>query len=88
MICGPCAAGSHEQCTLGECECHLRKEAEEVQMRIRSLRAVDERLADLVFKTVLQDGSIEARRLSDEAGRETVCLFVRQILLTLRTMNC
>jgi hypothetical protein len=88
MICGPCAAGLHEQCSLGECECRLRKDAEEVQLRVRSLRAVDERLADLVFKTVLQDGSKEARILSDEAGRDTVCLFVRQILLTLRTMNC
>jgi len=88
MICEPCRAGRHEDCTLGECDCQLRRDDEEVEKRLKAIRSADERLANMVFTTVLHSGSEVARILTEGAGRDAVRLLVHQVICTLRSMNC
>jgi hypothetical protein len=88
MICEPCKTGRHEDCTLGDCACPERREQQAVERRLNAIRATDERLANLVYTTLLYGGSAEARILTDGAGRDTVRLFVCQIIGTLRSINC
>jgi hypothetical protein len=88
MICGPCKAGRHEDCTIAGCDCPERQEQEMVERRLRAIRATDERLANQVYTTLLYGGSDVARTLTEEAGRDAVRLFVQQIIGTIKTMNC
>lgn len=87
-MCKPCSLNQHQNCTLGECDCAERREQEGVERRLRAIRTTDERIATLVFTTLLHGGSAEARMLTDGAGREAVQLFVAQVIGTLRTINC
>lgn len=87
-MCEPCKRGRHEDCTLTGCDCQERKEQEAVEQRLRAIGATDERLAGQVYSTLLYGGSDVARMLTDGVGRDSVHLFVQQIIGTLRSMNC
>jgi hypothetical protein len=87
MICEPCNAGRHDDCTLGDCDCRDRKEQEAIERWLRAIRATDERLAGQVFTTLIYGGSDVARMLTEGAGRENVCSFVAQVIGTIRSMN-
>lgn len=87
MICAPCKAGRHDDCTLADCDCPERREQEVVENRLRAIRATDERLAAQVYTTLLYGGSDVARMITDGAGRDAVCSFVQQIIGTLRALN-
>jgi hypothetical protein len=88
MICEPCRAGRHQDCTTADCECPERKEQEEIERRLRAIRTTDERLATKVFTALLYGGSDCARQLAEQNGRDAVCLFTTQIIATIRAMNC
>lgn len=88
MICGPCKAGRHEDCTFGDSNCPERREQEAIEQRLRAIRGTDERLATKVCSTLLYGGSECARQLAEQNGRDTLCLFTAQIIATLRSMNC
>lgn len=87
-MCDPCKAGRHQDCILGDCECSERNEQEALEQRLRAIRSSDERLANSVYTTLLYGGSDVARMLTDGAGRDSVRLFVQQIIGTIKTMNC
>lgn len=88
MICEPCKAGRHEDCTLGDCQCEERRQQQDIERRLRAIRATDERLATAVFTTLLYGGSACARQLADHNDGDALCLFTAQIIATFRSMNC
>ena len=88
MICEPCRAGRHEDCTLGNCDCQIRRDEEAVESRLKAIRATDERLANMVFTSLLHSPSEVARTLTDGAGRDAVRQFVHQVICILRSLNC
>lgn len=88
MICDPCKAGRHDDCTFGDCDCPERREQEAVERRLRAIQATDERIAGQVYTTLLYGGSDVARMLTEGAGRDAVRSFVQQVIGTLRSMNC
>jgi hypothetical protein len=88
MVCAACEAGRHEDCTLGDCDCQERLQQEAVEQRLRAIRATDERLANMVFTTLLHSPSEVARTLTEGAGRNAVRQFVCQVICTLRSLNC
>ena len=87
MICEPCKAGRHQDCTTADCECQERKEQEAIERRLKAIRATDERLATKVFTTLLYGGSECARQLAEQNGRDALSLFTAQIIATIRAMN-
>ncbi len=88
MICEPCKAGRHEDCTIAGCDCPERRQQEAVEQRLRAIRATDERLANHVYTTLIFGPSDAARLLTDAAGSDSVRLFVQQVICTLRSMSC
>ncbi len=88
MICKPCKAGRHDDCTLVDCDCPDRRQQEAIERLLKVSRATDERIAGQVYTTLLYGGSDVARMLTEGAGRDAVCSFVQQVIRTLRSMNC
>lgn len=88
MICEPCKAGRHEDCTIAGCDCPERQEQEMIERRLRAIRNTDQRLANHVYTTLIFGPSDVARLLTDAAGSDSVRLLVQQVIGALRSMNC
>lgn len=88
MICQPCMEGNHFCCIGGDCACPDRIEDEQIEHCLRAVRNGDEKLAETVYNNLLHGGSSVTRMLVDGAGRDSVVLFVQQVLRVNRAINC
>jgi hypothetical protein len=88
MICTPCMEGNHFGCTSGDCACPQRIEDEQIERCLRAVHNGDEKLAETVYNSLLHSGSSVTRMLVDGAGRDSVVLFVQQVLRVNRAINC
>jgi hypothetical protein len=65
-----------------------RAKDEEVHRCVAATRQGDEELAETIYSTLLYGGSRVAWQLMDGAGKETVRLFVQQVLRANKAIKC
>ena len=75
-------------CEDGECDCPRRSEDEQMKQNLKAAGTVDSGLSEMVYSTLLYGGSPVARELTEGAGKDTVRLFVQQIIRTYKAIQC
>jgi hypothetical protein len=83
MTCEACKNGNHQRCQ-GECDC--RRQDEQINSMVGSKS--DAALAEVIYSNVLYSGSEVARMLTDGAGKQTLIVFIQQVLRANKAVQC
>ncbi len=83
MTCEACKTGDHQGCE-GPCDC--RQQDEEINRMVGSKS--DQMLAEMVYSNVLYSGSEVARILTNGAGKQTMIVFIKQVLRANKAIQC